>query len=70
MLTSSHVDGAYIDFDTHTKGKPETADKIMKSNEALKQKIEQMNSEREKMIKKIEALKRNYEGLSNSTKKE
>jgi len=64
------LDGGYVDFDAHGKPKGESIDKIMKTNETLKQNVDQLISEREKMIKKVDALKRNYEGLSNSTKKE
>ena len=64
------LEGGYIDFDQHEKAKPESASKLMKTIEMLNLKIEQQATEKEKLIKKIEALKRNYEGLSNWTKSE
>lgn len=64
------LDGGYIDFDTHQKAKPESAAKLMKNIELLTQKVEMYENDKKKLTNKIQALKRNYEGLSNSTKSE
>ena len=53
-----------------TKPKVESNAKLAKMVETLTQKCDQLEQEKEKLAKKIEALKRNYEGLSFSTKNE
>lgn len=64
------LDGGYVDFDSSHKTKGEALSKINKNIEILNQKNEQLQAEKEKLLKKIERLKRNYDGLSNSTKNE
>eukprot|EP00345_Euplotes_harpa_P002450 CAMPEP_0168323126 /NCGR_PEP_ID=MMETSP0213-20121227/3305_1 /TAXON_ID=151035 /ORGANISM="Euplotes harpa, Strain FSP1.4" /LENGTH=98 /DNA_ID=CAMNT_0008325157 /DNA_START=3 /DNA_END=295 /DNA_ORIENTATION=+ len=52
------------------KPKPESAAKLMKTVETLTQKNKKLEEENAKFMTKIEALRRNFEGLSNSSKNE
>ena len=48
----------------------ESSSKLAKNIEVLVQKVETLEEEKEKLIKKAERLKRNYDGLSFATKNE
>lgn len=58
------------DYDGTKRTKLETPSKMAKTIEVLNQKVEKLETDRTKLIKKVERLKRNYEGLSFSTKNE
>ena len=64
------LDGGYVDFDSTNRSKNESPSKLNKNIDLLTQRNEQLEAEKNKLINKIERLKRNYDGLSNSTKNE
>jgi predicted nucleic acid-binding Zn-ribbon protein len=64
------LDGGYVDFDSTNRFKNESPSKLNKNIDILTQRNEQLEADKNKLINKIERLKRNYDGLSNSTKNE
>jgi cell division protein FtsB len=64
------LDGGYVDFDSTNRSKNESPSKLNKNIDILTQRNEQLEADKNKLINKIERLKRNYDGLSNSTKNE
>jgi predicted nucleic acid-binding Zn-ribbon protein len=64
------LEGGYVDFDGTNKTKNESPSKLSKNIDILTQRNEQLEADKNKLINKIERLKRNYDGLSNSTKNE
>lgn len=71
--TKGGVDDAGYSDDkpkTAKDGKGENPAKLLSKIEMLEERNAKHEIDKEKLVKKIEALKRNYEGLSNSTKSE